>query len=171
MMLKSYNVTLTRLTKNDLETVRMWRNSPQIQQTMVFRKYITKTQQLSWFKTLRDKHDYYFIVNYENQPSGVANLKSIDFNRSCAEAGIFIYKQEHQKINGFAGVLTLYNFAFEHLTLSYVLATVLDDNKRAIRFNEFLGYTLIEKQHNDTSLYKLTKENYLRRRRNIEKYL
>ena len=170
MMLKSYGVTLTRLTVNDLEKVRKWRNDPKIQNTMLFKDYITKEQQRQWFQTINNDCNYYFIINYNKNDIGLVNLKNIDL--SSAEAGIFIGEYEYwDTMLGFCAVLALNDFAFNDLNLKYLLATIIDNNKRAVRFNRLLGYELIEKKDDDVGLYKLEKEAYFDKKKNIERYL
>lgn len=135
------SLTLKRLSFCDIELVREWRNSERVRKTMCYRDLITKEQQVVWFNNLNADSDYYYLVFIDKISIGLVNLKGV--NNIDAEAGVFIGNESFDgKGYGFAAVFLINYFAFNFLGLEKLVATILEDNKPAIRFNKSLGYTL-----------------------------
>lgn len=173
MEIRKYGVCFRRLTEDKTELVRNWRNDPKITQFMEYREYITSGMQREWFKKVNNDRNYYFIVEYEGQEIGLVNIKDIDYNLKCGEAGIFIYDDRY--LNGdvsFRCALCNIDFAFENLKLDFLYGHIMSDNKRAVRYNKALGFCLAENQENiDKQLYVLSKEEYTGKREHILKLL
>lgn len=166
MELQGYGITLKRLTLDKIEMLRNWRNDPKIQQYMEYRDYITSEMQRKWFESINNEHNYYFIIIIKGKEIGLVNLKNVDYERKCAEPGIFIYEDTYlNSDNGIRAALLNTDFAFENLNLDFLYGHVLKDNKRAIRFNSIFGYELSSGQDNvPNQLYTLKKEIYIQRR-------
>ena len=49
MIVEQYGLTYLRVTEEDLETLRYWRNQSFIRDTMQFKEYITPKMQMDWF--------------------------------------------------------------------------------------------------------------------------
>ncbi|MDR3057776.1 MAG: GNAT family N-acetyltransferase [Prevotella sp.] len=166
MNLDKYGVILNRLTHDKIEMVRNWRNDPKISQYMEFREYITPEMQEKWFKTINNDNNFFFIIEYQDKEVGLVDLKNIDYQLKTGEAGIFIYDNDY--LNGivpFCSLLCLYDFFFETLKMEKVMAHVLRDNKRAIKFNLAFGYELQPDQEQILNqLYCLERENYFEKR-------
>ena len=62
MELNSYGLVLKRLGYQNIEMVRMWRNSEAVRQYMEFKGHITIEMQKRWFKSLNKDYDYYYII-------------------------------------------------------------------------------------------------------------
>ena len=62
MIVEQYGLRYLRVTKNDLELLRYWRNQQYIRDTMQFKEYITPDMQKSWFEKINNKSNYYFII-------------------------------------------------------------------------------------------------------------
>lgn len=173
MELHGYGITLNRLTLEKIELLRNWRNDPKIQQYMEYRGYITSEMQHKWFESINNEHNYYFIITIKDKEIGLVNLKNVDYERKCAEPGIFIY--EDTFLNGDTGIraaLLNTDFAFENLNLDFLYGHVLKNNKRAIRFNSIFGYELSSGQDNVLNqLYTLKKETYFQKRDYLKKIL
>jgi RimJ/RimL family protein N-acetyltransferase len=173
MELQGYGITLKRLTLDKIEMLRNWRNDPKIQQYMEYREYITPEMQRQWFDRINNEHNYYFIISIDNNEIGLVNLKDIDYERKCAEPGIFIYEDAY--LNGDVGIraaLLNTDFAFQTLNLDFLYGHVLKSNKRAIRFNSVFGYELSSGQDDVMNqLYTLKKEVYFQKREFLKKIL
>lgn len=173
MKIEGYGITLERLTLDKIELLRNWRNDPKIQQYMEYRDYITPEMQRNWFDRINNERNYYFIINCDEKDIGLVNLKDIDYERKCAEPGIFIYEDEY--LNGDTGIrVALLNtdFAFEALNLDFLYGHVLKNNRRAIRFNSVFGYELSSGQESvSNQLYTLKKEIYFQKRENLKRLL
>jgi len=66
-----YGITLSRIKEEDIELVRYWRNKPDIKNTMIYRKYISKQQQKKWFASINNNNNYYYLIIYNNEKIGL----------------------------------------------------------------------------------------------------
>ncbi len=165
LVIEQYGVKLIRLQKENIELVRYWRNQSDIANYMEYRNYITPSSQIKWFDSINNKHNYYFIIEFENKKIGLINSKDFDSEKGFGEGGIFIWDKNY--INSYAAVystLCLLNFVFFTLHLcSLSSARILKNNQRAINYNQLIGYRLMPNQENiDNQLYQLTIDNYIK---------
>ena len=155
MIVEQYGLIYSRVTEQDLETLRYWRNQSFIRDTMQFRDYITPTMQKSWFQKINNKYNYYFIIQHNNKKIGLINCKDSSENK-VAEGGIFIWDKSYwgTSIPVFAS-LTMLQAVFKVFQSGEVsVATVACNNKQALDFNLKLGY-LIKETTQDGKFYKL----------------
>ena len=162
MKIQKYGVTLKRLTKNEIELVRQWRNDPSIAKYMSFRDHITKDMQKKWFASINDDNNFYFIIEVFNKKIGLINIKNVDYSEKMGEGGIFIYDPSYQNdYLPYRASLALCDFSFYQLGLERIKAHILKNNRRAIRYNKSLGYVLQSGQdEKENQLYIQTKEDY-----------
>jgi len=164
MIVKKGNITFRRLTLDDIELVRNWRNSREVNQYMEFRDYITPEMQLAWFHSINNNNNLYFIFEYKDEKIGVFNGKDIDWEAGIMETGIFIAEEKYT--NTELPLLAVLSFGELGLRIfemdSY--AHMLKSNKRAIRYNKLLGFELCEGQEGvENQLYKLNKDRFFNR--------
>lgn len=165
MTIKQYGVTLRRITKNDLELLRYWRNQQSVKMYMDYREYITPQMQQKWFESVNNKFNYYFIIEFEGKQVGLINAKNFSYENGFGEGGIFIWDNDY--INSFAAVfstLCLLNFVFFKVKLCKLShARILNDNDRAIHYNQLTGYKLVAGQEGIyNQLYELSIEDYIK---------
>ena len=168
-MLQKENVVLRRVENKDIEMIRNWRNDPKISQYMSFRDYITPEMQKKWFEKINNDNNYFFIINIDGKDVGLIEIKNIDYTNSIAESGIFIYEDKY--LNGIYSYLSSYiltEFAFSTLKLNTIKATVIDDNKRAVRYNKSLGYKPTDEVNGLVRTYYLKKQDFSEVKRLIE---
>ncbi|PLY16317.1 MAG: hypothetical protein C0631_04080 [Sedimenticola sp.] len=162
LIIEEYGVVLRQVTLDDIEMVRSWRNDPSVSKYMLFREHISQEMQQRWFEGVCARGDLYFILNFQGEDVGLLNLKDIDPRMRMAEGGIFVVP--NGLLNShlpYRAILCLLDFAFDVLRFRRVSAHILDDNKRAIRYNESLGYKLTDaSQEGGGRLYFLEKEDY-----------
>ena len=137
-----YGVTLKPLTVEMLDTVRQWRNDPQIAQHMLDQTFITLEMQQRWFEKL--KHDdsrRYWVVWFKGDAIGVASLVSIQVDGSWAEPGMYIYPDQYRNnILPFCAAFALNDFAFEELKLKMLVGKIFMSNEASVRFHQRSGY-------------------------------
>ena len=163
MTVQQYGVKYHRVTSQDLETLRYWRNQEFIRNTMQFKDYITPSMQQKWFEKINNKFNYYFIIEHEGKKIGLINCKDAEPDSRIAEGGIFIWEKKYwgTPVPAFAS-LTMLQAVFEIFKSGEAsVATVACDNKKALDFNMMLGYEIKGKTP-DGNYYKLflTKEKY-----------
>lgn len=163
LVIEQYGIQLKRLTQNDIELVRTWRNHKDIRKYMGYKKYITKSMQDIWFESVDNKYNYYFLIEYHEKSIGIINAKKINLKSASGEGGIFIWDNnlENEFIPVFASLCLLNTafFVFKLFNKSFV--QILRDNPKAIQFNKALGYILVPGQEKvKNPYYILTKEDY-----------
>ena len=163
MEISNYGVTLRRLTEDKIEMIRNWRNDPKIRQFMEYKEYITPEMQKKWFDKINNDSNYFFLIVVDNKEIGLINIRDIDYNLMQGEAGIYIYDDEfYNSTISFQSAFVLYDFCFDTLKLKKVIAHILNDNKRAIKYNKLIGYIRSENQDDQINqLYTLKSEDYL----------
>jgi UDP-4-amino-4,6-dideoxy-N-acetyl-beta-L-altrosamine N-acetyltransferase len=164
LTINQYGVTLQRITEDDLELLRYWRNQQSVKQYMDYREYITPEMQKKWFASVNNKFNYYFIIIFEGKKVGLINAKNFSYENGFGEGGIFIWDQDY--INSFAAVfstLCILNFVFIETKLCKLSrARILKDNERAIHYNTVIGYKLCPGQENVVNqLYELSLDDYI----------
>lgn len=157
MNLCNYGVELIPLAENNIELVRQWRNNPKISQFMEFREYITSKMQQQWFETLDKESNFYYIIYSSHKSVGVINIKNYNAHTKSGEGGIFIADDMFLNTDlAYRAHLVLFDYFFENTALESIKSHILEENKRAIRFCEFLGGQKIGNKE-----YIITKNAYL----------
>jgi len=165
LTIKQYGVTLRRITINDIELLRYWRNQQSVNMYMDYREQITPEMQVKWFHSVNNKYNYYFIIEFEEKQVGLINAKNFSYENGFGEGGIFIWDKDY--INSFAAVfstLALLNFVFFKVKLCNLSrARILKDNDRAKHYNMLIGYKLMPGQEDVyNQLYELTLDDYIK---------
>jgi UDP-4-amino-4,6-dideoxy-N-acetyl-beta-L-altrosamine N-acetyltransferase len=173
LVLEKYGVKLKRLTEDDIEMVRQWRNDPKISKFMEYQEYITPEMQKKWFQSINNEHNYYFIIEFQGKDIGLINEKNIDYEKKEGEGGIFIYDDYYLNSDvSFRASFCQGDFYMEELGLKRGIAHIRCDNKRAIKYNQLMGYKLAPNQEGILNqLYYLNAEDYFKCRDKILKYL
>jgi len=164
MTLEGYGVKLHRLTEDKLELLRRWRNDPKIQKYMGYREHITADMQKVWFQKINNKHNYYFIIEYEGKEIGCINIKDIDYEQKTGEPGIFIWDDDYLNTDvPIRASILQGDFIWDTLRLESQHIHVLKSNTRAIQNNLYWGYKLLPNQEDvELQSYVLTKEDMLK---------
>jgi UDP-4-amino-4,6-dideoxy-N-acetyl-beta-L-altrosamine N-acetyltransferase len=162
MKLTKYGITLSRLRENDIELLRQWRNSPQINQFMEYRGNISPEMQRDWFRSVDTFNNFYFIIEYEGKKIGLINSSHIDWETVSSEGGIFLWDDQYYET--FVPVwasLCLLETTYFILGAGRSVIKTLNDNERAKKLNVHLGYELQagqEEVYNQS--YLLTAESF-----------
>lgn len=170
--LKQYGIELRRITSDDIELIRTWRNHPDIRKTMAYQKKISPVQQKEWFKRIDNKLNYYFLILIKNEPVGVINCKEVNEKDQYGEGGIFIWDEQYRSTPyPVFATLVLTDFIFNELKYgdkSFI--RTLKDNTVARTYNQILGYTLIPGQQRvKNQWYVLTRETFNRKAKSLRK--
>lgn len=142
----AFNVQLKPLQLDDVEQLRLWRNSPEISSQMLDQQAISVEQQYSWFQKIStDRRQMQFVIYYKNQKVGACNLKSPSAltvaECDSLETGFYLGDAKYRgSILAFFAALALNQFAFEQLGVKQLQAQVKNTNSAALRFNQQLGY-------------------------------
>ncbi len=143
MELIFFDVKLTPLSLNDIETVRNWRNSEHVRSKMIVNNEITPSEQKEWFNNLSSERDFYFIASFKDEKIGLFNIKNIDWNKREGEPGGFIGELKY--INTYVPAMcfiALFNFAFYDLKLNLLKGQILISNLPSLDLTQKLGVKL-----------------------------
>lgn len=163
MIIKQFGITLKRLTLEDIELVRTWRNDSEIKKSMNFREHISKDMQLKWFHSINNKFNYYFLIYYKGVAIGVINAKNVDEQQKIGEGGIFIWDtREEFSLAPVYASLTMLNTVFKRMDFfEKSIIQVRRENEKAIYYNTVLGYKENPELSTDEVLFfELTKERF-----------
>ncbi len=164
----SFDIILKPLCYEDIEMVRKWRNSPQINRYALNCEHITKEQQEVWFASLQSKEDEYFTIFLKGVPIG---LIWFNHKKGLIETGFYIYEQSRQNsLLPYKVVTMFHDYLFDIKQFKSITCKIQKDNKRAIRFNGSLGY---KKQSEDDKFdrYILNKQDYRKADKKIKTLL
>jgi RimJ/RimL family protein N-acetyltransferase len=169
MIVRKYNIELHRLRREDIELVRVKRNSEGIRRQMFYQQEITEEEQEIWFSSVRNIYNYYFIIQHGGKKVGLIHGKNIDYDKRTAEGGIFIWDEAcHNNFVPISASLIMIDLTFNILALESTFAEVRASNVRSKHYNAALGY---ERHKEDTSIGKevfvLTAANHCRKAKKI----
>lgn len=169
-MLNSKKITLRAVEQKDLESLRNWRNDPNLRKYFREHKDITKVNQENWYKNiLSDKNQYNFCIMAGENLIGHCGLYYIDWITRSAEFGIYIGDLDYR--NGGYGsdtLRTLIKYGFNDLNLNKIWCEVYKNNK-AFSIYEHIGFkhegTLRESYYNegkywDSDILSMLKKEY-----------
>ena len=123
-----------------IETIRIWRNHPEIRNLMYNQDEISKDQHNNFINKLKVVDDkFYWLVEYDNKPFGVASLVDFDKENRVGELGYYISPEYIGSGLGFQFILTVYYFLFKNLGLQKVKGCTRLENIDALMINKFLG--------------------------------
>lgn len=162
--LSGFGISLVRLSLDDIEMVRRWRNDDEIRQFMVFRDEISPDQQRNWFASVDNPLNHYSLIIYQGEKVGLTHVKNVDLRSQSAEGGMFIYRKDlRNSIFGYRAAIVGSDWCFYEMSLKVITGTVLKENRRAIRFNVGLGHVFDpEVPGIDVLTCRLTREAYER---------
>lgn len=131
-------LNVVNLTKEELETIRSWRNKEEIRKWMYTDHIIVPEEHFSWVHRLRTKNTaVYFLVEYGDEPVGVVGLSNINIKDKSASVGIYIGNEKFRgKGLGKLMMYALLKFSFDVFGLNRVQIEVFSNNIAAIRLYE-----------------------------------
>lgn len=134
-------MSLRKITREDLPTIREWRNSPQIRQHMYSSHKITEEEHYAWFDRLEQDAEsrWYIHTSDENIADGVVYFTQLKPSNKSSFWG-FYASPEAPLGTGSKIALDALDFVFSELKLHKLNAEVISSNKDSLRFHEKLGF-------------------------------
>lgn len=157
-----FGVDFKPLSEENLEMIRVWRNSNDVRLFMQYQEIITPQKQEIWFTQLDKETNYYFVTYMNKIPFGVYNIKDVDFHKGIGESGVFLSGsniwESDSSMRGSIGIII---FAFEILRLETLKCHVLKSNKKALVFNQQMGFKILDLETDSISFeLMLTKQDF-----------
>lgn len=170
-------VDLRSATLDDAEFTLNIRLDPEIKKCFPpFDSNIEK-QKIWLSNQMQKNNDYFFIIidKQNNQRIGTISVYDIDYKKKDGESGRLIIQNENPFIPVEAFFLLL-RFAFHEIGLQRLHGFIMNENKRAISFNKFFGFSVFppimdEKINHLVLPTELLKENYIAKEIKFQKYL
>jgi len=136
------DINLTELTRDDIELVRTWRNSPEVAQYMYTDSQITMKQQEAWFERVKDDaRSKYWLIEYNERKIGLASLTDINFTLSSCYWAFYI--GDNTVRGGGIGSKVEFNvleYTFNELKLNKLRCEVMTFNDKVIAMHEKFGF-------------------------------
>ncbi|MGB4654567.1 MAG: GNAT family N-acetyltransferase [Bacteroidales bacterium] len=157
-----YGVVLSRLSAEDIELLRIKRNSEEVRRFMDYREDITPEMQVKWLDKINNFNNFYFIIQYNDEKIGLLHDNDIDWEAKTSFSGLYLWEQKY--INTFVPTLvSLCSIEVAYYLLGWNKTTIkiMNDNKQAIQYAKMLGYVEDEESDNGNHKhYYLLKENF-----------
>lgn len=135
------DINLRKLSVNDLETVRNWRNSPEVKSYMYNEQHISEEQQQKWFDNINWNTSHYWVIEYQDKPLGLASVNNIDRTlQSCYWA---FYLGDTTVRGAGIGAKVEFNvleYVFTELKLNKLRCEVFVSNDKVIKMHEKFGF-------------------------------
>lgn len=163
MKVVGYGIVLIRLSSEDLEMVRLWRNATHINQYMEQTQYISSEQQQNWFKTIDNKFNNYFIIQVQGIKVGLIYGANINWDENfTGNGGIFIGDEKFWETKVPLAAALLLTDTSILMDLEKTFIKILKTNNKAISFNNELGYQIMHGQEKELNQrYCLNQKNYI----------
>ena len=159
-------------TEADLETLRIMRNSNELERFMSDKRKISREEQLNWYDSLDKKTNYYYLV-YDCRKNGLigyALIKNINWTNDSGEPGTFLIKPELLGTSEAAlFMISFLDYCYFKLGIKSFFGNVLADNSRALANYEIFNPRRIKKTGNELNLE--SSEDYLQSTKHIRKAL
>ncbi|WP_299807100.1 GNAT family N-acetyltransferase [uncultured Shewanella sp.] len=158
MLISGYGIELHPISEDNIELLRQWRNSEFVQQFMQQTVRITPEMQKKWFNSLDKDRNHYFLIKEGDTFIGCCNIKNIT-DEHVGEGGVFLCEEKY--LNGISAskaIFLMYEWAFNSGIIIGAKSEILSNNRRAIRFNKMLGFTV--EKHDLVSYGYLNKDRF-----------
>lgn len=136
------DINLRTISENDIEIIRIWRNSEQVSKYMYTSEYISKEQQIQWYNGIKkDDTCEYWIIQYDNKKIGLASLTNINkVLNSCYWA--FYLGDTSIRGVGIGGKIeyNVLSYVFDKLKLNKLRCEVFIFNEPVIKMHEKFGF-------------------------------
>lgn len=173
MIISGYDTKLSRVSSDDIELVRHWRNSDVVRAFMEKQEYITPEMQRQWFLSIDNEKNNYYIIYDRNVKIGLIYGAMIDWDkRETTNGGIFIGNPDYWETSiPITATFLLMDISFI-LGLERTFIKIIKTNTRAIKFNTSIGFELLHDQEGIyNQKYVLTRDSYEKNTRKLREKL
>lgn len=144
-MIRGKKVVLRAIEREDLPTLRDWRNDAEIRKRTREYRLLNMGNQERWFNSLHDDRNtiMFAVTDRRGKLIGVVGLTYIDWKNRRAEVSIYIGDKEAQgKGHGFDALVTLIRYGFHTTNLHKLYAEIFAFNEPSIKLFEKASFKL-----------------------------
>ena len=135
------------LTEEYIFHMMRWRNQPEIKSYFIHDGDITEEQQLKWWEDYQKDDKYYSFIatDANNIPIGSVSLY-VDLDYKIGEFGRLMIGEKSAWGKGYGTMITglTCSYGFENLNLDMIYLEVFEDNERAIKAYDKVGFATKE---------------------------
>lgn len=147
MKISHGNMVLRSLQKKDLELVRTWRNNEMVNQHLLNREYISKSDQVKWFENLDAEISLYCIAEESGVPFGLIYATEINKNEQTFWGNALVGELEFRNsVLPVKAVVMLMWYFLETLGFETCFSKVATSNTSALQLNQRLGFLPFKKE-------------------------
>jgi UDP-4-amino-4,6-dideoxy-N-acetyl-beta-L-altrosamine N-acetyltransferase len=128
--------------EEDKELIHSWRNSPNVAKYMYTDHRISEGEHERWFDAaIKDSSRKYWIIVYDNEAIGLANLYDMDsVNKRCFWAFYIASRKVRGKGVGSLVEYHILSYVFEDLGFNKLCCEVLSFNQSVIEMHKSFGF-------------------------------
>ena len=144
-MLVTKRIILRPLEIKDIDIIAEWRNNPEIHKNFFSHKFIIKSNQENWYKSLlisKEKMLFTIVEREKKNTVGFVGFDHIDYKNQQAEYGNLLIGGNNTVRKGYAteATLILLKYGFYELNIHRIYLKVFEWNKLAIQFYKKCGF-------------------------------
>jgi diamine N-acetyltransferase len=151
-------IVIKELTEDHIQLVREWRNQPEIKSFFIYDDDISEEEQIKWYEDYKKDHkDICFIAYVDDMPIGFVGLY-FDTQFKIAEFGRLMIGEKSAWGKGYGTEITKQacRYAFQQLGIDLICLEVFEDNTRAIKAYESVGFSIKEDRKEERGKYMVT---------------
>lgn len=136
------DIKLVDVKEEDLEQIRIWRNSKEVSQYMYTSDEISSDQQKKWFDKIKsDASQKYWLIEYNGTKLGLVSIYNIKENFKHCSWAFYLGNTE---VRG-AGIgskveYTILNYVFETMQFNKLMCEVFTFNEKVIQMHKKFGF-------------------------------
>lgn len=141
----SIDASLRPLQPEDSDRLLAWRNLPEVSRWMYNDHLITREEHERWFAGAIGASDRrYWVIEYESQPVGLANLADISLEESRADWAFYLADPSVRGsgLGAFVEYMVIER-TFEELGLQELYCEVIVENAAVLKLHERFGFQRI----------------------------
>lgn len=146
MKIEINDLILRKLQISDIELLRMFRNEKRISKHLINQAYISKSEQIDWFKSIDWESSYYWMIIFDNKDRGIIYINNFNADKDSIETNIFIFQEQDKGNPEFIRALWIISYlCFEKFNIKMLQSKIQVENLPAIEIDKFFGFKEVNK--------------------------
>ena len=140
--MKNTDIELKHIQEEDLELIRTWRNSEEVNKYMYTELNLTPEDQIRWFEKIKqDTTSEYWVIKYNNVSLGLANITNINYNFNSCDWAFYLGDTSVRGMGiGSKVEYNIITYVFNKLKLNKLNCEVFTFNENVIKMHETFGF-------------------------------
>lgn len=136
------DIKLVDIKEEDIEQIRLWRNSEEVSRYMYTSALITSEQQKQWYEKIKnDSSQKYWLIEYDGKKLGLVSIYNIKPNFKHCTWAFYLGNTE---VRG-AGIgskveYNILNYVFEEMKFNKLMCEVFSFNEKVIQMHQKFGF-------------------------------